>query len=187
MSSDKDQQDWWLEYRNLFYFAVLDRSHEHDPAVRGIIICCDYINRIVKAQKEAESSGETHLISRGKFPSEALVNWMITWLVEEIVNSSLSMPEDLAKLIVSRLPGVSKGFPLAPGDYETRSRGIELIETGKRSYREIAKTLGVNVSTVSRWAKQSPEEFAIKEFSRFHHEIFAEYNFETNERLVRKP
>ena len=119
----------------LYNFHIHDRI-DRDVRLRGIILICAYLNRLRSAREIHEKSGESHIVSRGIFPSDGLLNWMITWLLEDVVEGSFPMPEELAELIMWQLPGVSGGFLLDRGDNEKREEDVTGFNEAKDIYGE---------------------------------------------------
>lgn len=174
MDEPKSLEAWWEEFTAIYCFRIHDRI---DPDIRlaGIILMCDYLNRILDARKKLEMEGETQIASRGIYPSDSLINWMISWLLEDVVEDSLPMPKQLRSLIERQLVGVASGFVLEKGDMRIRDQARRLRDSGT-SMRQIARDFGVNVSTVSRWINQPQKDSPAFGRSKEFYEIRAEYD-----------
>jgi hypothetical protein len=104
-----------------------------------------------------ERKGETHLSSRGKIIPDHLIDWLTCSMLDALSwTGSLYIPRDLIVLARSRLiPGQSD----IEKTVDTRERknqsamiaGQMLVRKMKPSFRSVAKILGVQPSTVTRW------------------------------------
>lgn len=139
--------------------AILDADHQ---AISKVALQC--MEKLIVA-KELAANGETHLVGRGVAMPLSLIDWIIMVALDAMSwTEKLEIPRDLIVLIQNRLGGVQ-------GKYyrhrELRQRkhnalflaGQMLARGGKPSIRQLARLLGVEASSVSRW-------FAEGEFER---------------------
>jgi hypothetical protein len=108
-------------------------------------------------RNEKEDTGATHLISRREAISEALVNYLIGVALDGLSwNDDLLISRELIVLIKHQL-GVSTSRyieeqKIINRKFEARWMAGLLIRKGKLpSYRNIARSLGLQASTVKRW------------------------------------
>ncbi len=133
------------------------------------------LERIIE-RKNDEKAGGTHLASRGVAISDSLVNFLINMMLDSIEwNDEYLLNRDLIVLIRNQIGGEYTSWDRSQKTHDLRLSAIwlaaQMIIDGKEpSYRNIAKQLGVNVTTVSRWfsdtnLRDEGEKFA-KSFSQ---------------------
>ncbi len=139
--------------------AILDADHE---AISKVALQC--MEKLIAA-KELTSKGETHLVGRGIAVPLALIDWIIMVALDAMSwTEKLEIPRDLIVLIQNRLGGI-KGKHYRHSELRQRKQhalfiaGQMLARGEKPSIRQLARLLGIEPSSVSRW-------FAEGEFER---------------------
>lgn len=139
--------------------AVLDSDPE---AISKVALQC--MEKLIAA-KELAAKGETHLVGRGMAVPLALVDWIIIAALDGMSwTEQLEIPRDLIVLIQNRLGGIQGKYYR---NTELRERkqtalfiaGQKLARGEKTGIRQLARLLGLEASSVSRW-------FAEGEFER---------------------
>ena len=103
------------------------------------------------------AEGETHLIRRKRAISDGLVNYLIALCLEAYYNREPEgISPDLIFLIKHQLGPIDCEYEVDRRRSEQRSKAVEVaFELHARgitpSYRNIAKEMGVQASTVKRW------------------------------------
>jgi hypothetical protein len=122
-------------------------------------------------RKQEERAGQTQLVSRGKSISDSLVNYLAACMLDALSwNDQLEIPRDLIVLLRHQIIGdgeteQSKQLRSHKLGHDIGMVGAQLLEAGiKPSARNIAKTLSINASTVSRIF---PEEKLLEESKRW--------------------
>jgi len=112
---------------------------------------------LIIKREDAESSGETHVVGRGKAISNSMINYFINTMLDALSwNDNLYIPRDLIVLIRHQLGGdVDNAMAKRQKSKELQSHayvvGAQLLEQGiKPSIRKVASILNVNASTISR-------------------------------------
>ena len=133
------------------------------------------LERIIE-RNAAEKAGDTHLVSRGKAVSDALVNYLINMMLDALEwNDEMILHRDLIVLIRHQTGGGVCEWNEEVRLRELRQRAkicaIKMACEGSRpSYRAIGKMLGVNATTVLRWFPDGAFIDEFKEIARMVHE-----------------
>jgi hypothetical protein len=106
-------------------------------------------------REKIERAGGTHLQSRGIAVSDGLIDYLIVTVLEALQLDDTPTPPSLVVLIRERLGGAR---PDRYVEYERARRRRDAIALaaikfprGKISVRKMAKLVGVEPSTISRW------------------------------------
>jgi hypothetical protein len=127
--------------------------HEH-AAVSEISLCL--MEKIIEA-RQAEQSGESHLIRRGLAVPEKLIDWIICCSLDALSwNDHPIVPRDLIVLIRERLGGSNTQYEQ---EGEVRRNKLnagaiagQLFAHGVTpTFKLLGQALGVSPSTVKRW------------------------------------
>ena len=110
----------------------------------------------VYRQQDLKKQGQTHIKSRNTGLSDALINYLTVMMLERVESLGTRLPPSLLVLARQRLRGHQ---PKLQRTYQTRRRkmdaiyiALQLQEKGlEPSLNQIAKAMGVEPSTVSRW------------------------------------
>ncbi|QFT34131.1 hypothetical protein FIV00_26785 [Labrenzia sp. THAF82] len=139
--------------------GILDADPE---AISKVALQC--MEKLVAA-KQLAAKGETHLVGRGKAVPPALVDWIIIVALDGMSwTQQLEIPRDLIVLIQNRLGGIH-GRYYRNSELNERKKtaliiaGQMLARGEKPGIRRLARLLGLEASSVSRW-------FAEGEFDR---------------------
>jgi len=104
-----------------------------------------------------KNSGASHIVSRKKGISDALVNYLVALMLDASDwNDDRHVCPDLMVLIKHQLLGSESEHEVKLRVHEQRSNAVwiaaQLVASGEvPSYRKIARVLGVEPSTVQRW------------------------------------
>jgi hypothetical protein len=113
--------------------------------------------QLIVARDRAASHGGTHLVSRGVAISSAMVNQLINWMIDGLIDADdPRLPPDLIILIRHQTGGVRSDWAMAE---EVRKRkgeahalALDFALKGETpTTRKLGRALGVNPSTVVRW------------------------------------
>ena len=157
-----DGLDWLFNDDNQQLLEGLDilpqlvaKTLDADPASISEL-CLRLMERLIE-RDEKQDSGKTHLVSRGEAISDSLVNYLINMMLDNLEwNDELYIPRDLIVLIRYQTGGEisdqAKKLAIRDRKFNAVWIALQLSEQGKTpSYREIARVLGVNPTTVMRW------------------------------------
>ena len=109
------------------------------------------------ARDDAERHGATHLVRRGVAISDAMVNQLINWMIDGLIDAKKPrLPADLVLLIRYQTGGAESDWHRERKNRERRSAAVhfalELALGGEvPTARRVGRAVGVNASTVSRW------------------------------------
>ncbi len=149
--------------------ALFAKTLDADP--KAISELCLQLLELLIERENAESSGETHLVGRGKAISNSLVNHFINTMLDALSwNDDLCLPRDLIVLIRHQLGGdANNAIAKRQKSNELRSHaytiGAQLLERDKTlSIRKVASILKVNVSTISRMYPENSLQEEAKAF-----------------------
>jgi hypothetical protein len=118
-------------------------------------LCLQLMERLIE-RKRLEAKGETHLQSRGKGISDALVNHLIVAMMEVLGAEGLEARPSLVLLVREQFGGANTEIYKSHTKRLGRDRaiflGMQMRRGGEQpTIREIARKMGVQPSTVSRW------------------------------------
>lgn len=131
--------------------AILDADHE---AISKVALQC--MEKLIAA-KELAAKGETHLIGRGMAVPLALVDWIIMVALDGMSwTEQLEIPRDLIVLIQNRLGGVQGKYYRNSELRERKQNALfiagQMLARGEKTgIRQLARLLGLEASSVSRW------------------------------------
>ncbi len=162
-----------LEQAGLDSLLVCGALGGHDRDIDEL--CLQLMERLIE-RKRLEADGDTHLQSRGKGISDALVGHLIVAMIEVLQQDDLAPRPSLVLLVRERLGGANTEIYKSHTKREGRDRALFLVMQLRRrgaqpTVRKIAEIMGVQPSTVSRWFPdgdfpQQVENFE-KSFVRF--------------------
>jgi len=138
--------------------AVLDADPE---AISKVALQC--MEKLIAA-KELSAKGETHLIGRGIAVPLALVDWIIMVALDGMSwTEQLEMPRDLMVLIQNRLGGIQGKYYRNSESHERKQNALiiagQMLARGEKpSIRQLARLLGLEASSVSRWFSEGEFE-----------------------------
>lgn len=139
--------------------AILDADPE---AISKVALQC--MEKLIAA-KELAAKGETHLVGRGMAVPLALVDWIIMVALDGMSwTEQLEIPRDLIVLIQNRLGGIRGKYYRNSELHERKQTALiiagQMLARGEKTgIRQLARLLGLEASSVSRW-------FAEGEFER---------------------
>ncbi|MEQ1406542.1 hypothetical protein ABK249_16545 [Neorhizobium sp. Rsf11] len=139
--------------------AILDADHE---AISKVSLQC--MEKLIAA-KELAAKGETHLVGRGMAVPLALIDWIIIVALDGMSwTEQLEIPRDLIVLIQNRLGGIQGKYYRNSELRERKQNALfiagQMLARGEKTgIRQLARLLGLEASSVSRW-------FAEGEFER---------------------
>lgn len=118
-------------------------------------LCLQLMERLIE-RKQLEVMGATHLQSRGRCVSDALVNCLIVSMVEVLQQDGMDPKPSLVLLVREQLNGANaeilKSATKSDGKRRAVFLGMQLRRRGEQpTIRKIAEIMGVQPSTVSRW------------------------------------
>jgi hypothetical protein len=113
------------------------------------------MEKIIERRK-IEKKGQTQLQRRRVGISDAFINYMVVTMLESVERNNLNVGSSLFVLMRERLGGPDpihhKSFMREEGRWQAIAAGAELLQNGTEpSVRAVARKLGVQPSTVSRW------------------------------------
>lgn len=138
--------------------AILDADPE---AISKVALQC--MEKLIAA-KELAAKGETHLVGRGKAVPLALVDWMIMVALDGMSwTGQLEIPRDLIVLIQNRLGGIQGKYYRNSELHERKQNALfiagQMLARGEKTgIRQLARLLGVEASSVSRWFEKGEFE-----------------------------
>lgn len=164
----------------LFQIEPELRKYGFDPAdIAGILdanpdaiskVALQCMEKLIVA-KELVAKGETHLVGRGMALPPSLVDWIIVVALDGMSwTDQLEIPRDLMVLIQNRLGGVRgkyfRNFELHERKQTALMIAGQMLARGdKPSIRGLARILGLEASSVSRWFEEGEFERESKDFA----------------------
>ncbi len=166
--TDEDKDQWLTDEaaarheRTLILIEIMLKHKLGGSVIRGInhgdvesqAELAKKLSELLDERERRERSGETHLVSRGLAIGDAEVNCLIGACFDSAAENGSLLPDELRALVKRQLGGT------APQQSEVeRSRHVQVVEraamrilwNGKTpTFREIARDLGVEASTVIR-------------------------------------
>lgn len=145
--------------------GVLDANPD---AISKVALQC--MEKLIDA-KELVAKGETHVVGRGMAVPQSLVDWIIVVALDGMSwADQLEIPRDLMVLIQNRLGGVRgkyyRNFELHERKQTALMIAGQMVARGdKPTIRGLARVLGVEASSVSRWFEEGEFERRSKEFA----------------------
>ena len=141
----------------LFSDAV-DGEYGDSFEQKGIDHACEelslqLIENVVR-RMDLEAAGETHLTGRGKVIPESLINEIAMLMLECCAEESVPPPFSLCILLRVQLERIE--FPIFISK-ETKAKDLAILlyaSDSTLSTREVARSVGVSHTTVSRWKKE---------------------------------
>jgi hypothetical protein len=127
------------------------------------------LERLIEREALTQS-GETHIQSRGKAISDSLVNYLIAMMLDALDwNDQLYISRDLIVLIKHMIGANKSHEAKSMQSYSSKQEALFLAVQLRRrgddvSMRSIAKLMGVNVSTVSRWFPGGEFDIEVERF-----------------------
>ncbi|MEH2560526.1 hypothetical protein [Bradyrhizobium sp. AZCC 2289] len=159
-------------FDSMFYMRDELSRHGIDPELLGGILDADQdavseislclMEKIIEA-RQAEQSGESHLIRRGLAVPEKLIDWVVCCSLDALSwNDSQIIPRDLIVLIRERLGGSNTQYEQEGQVRQNKlDAGViagQLMARGVTpTFKILGQALGVSPSTVKRWFE--PGEF----------------------------
>jgi hypothetical protein len=153
-------------FESMFYMRDELSRHGIEPDLLGGILDADQdavseislrlMEKIIEA-RQAEQSGESHLIRRGLAVPEKLIDWVICCSLDALSwNDDPTIPRDLIVLIRERLGGSNTQYEQEGQIRQNKSNaGIiagQLMARGVTpTFKILGQALGVSPSTVKRW------------------------------------
>jgi hypothetical protein len=118
-------------------------------------LCLQLMEGLI-GRKRLEARGETHLQGRGIGISDALVGHLIVSMMEVLQQDCLEPRPSFVLLVREQLGGASTAIYKSHTKFLGRNRavflGMQIKRRGEQpTIRQIAATMGVQPSTVSRW------------------------------------
>jgi hypothetical protein len=118
-------------------------------------LCLQLMERLIERQR-LEARGATHLQGRGGGISDALVGHLIVSMMEVLQQDGLEPKPSLVLLVREQLGGANTEIYKSHTKWSSRNRavflGMQIKRRGEQpTIRQIALTMGVQPSTVSRW------------------------------------
>lgn len=138
--------------------AILDADPE---AISKVALQC--MEKLIAA-KELTAKGETHLVGRGMAVPLALIDWIIIVALDGMSwTGQLELPRDLIVLIQNRLGGIQGKYyrnnQLSERKYHALFIAGQMLARGEKTgIRQLARMLGVEASSVSRWFEEGEFE-----------------------------
>jgi len=168
-------------FDSLFYMRDEFARFGLDPDLLGGILDAnlDAIGEValrimeeIVAARRLQSSGETHLISRGRVIPDKLIDWTICCALDALSwNDDLTIPRDLIVLIRERLGGSDPHYEQVGRVREQKQAaamiGGQLKARGIHpTFKLLGESMGVSPSTVMRWFEAGEFEQATDLWSR---------------------
>lgn len=118
-------------------------------------LCLQLIERLVH-RRQKENSGEVHLQTVGGQIPDALINFLLLVMLETCSDLDVPLPPAMIVLLRDRLGGPSPDRYKTAAMQEKKRRAVMIAagifsDNREVSIRQIAKELGVQPSTVTRW------------------------------------
>jgi hypothetical protein len=157
----------------------LERARLTHTLVRGALsgderdideLCLQLMERLIE-RRVLQGKGETHLQSRGKSVSDALIGHLIVAMLEVLQQDDLSPRSSLVVLVREQLVGTTNEVFKSHTKWKGRNQALFLGMRMKRqgvepTIRKVATALNVQPSTVSRWFPEGDFVQQIEEFGR---------------------
>jgi hypothetical protein len=125
------------------------------------------IERLVEREK-IEKGGATHVQGRRIAINDSLVNFLIVAMVEAAGTQDSVLPPSLTVLIRDRLcgapPDIEKEFSRKQRRRDAVALAALKFPPGKVSIRKVARLMGVEPSTISRWFPDGTFQQHVDEF-----------------------
>ncbi len=133
-------------------------------------LCLQLLERLIE-RKRLVAERMTHLQSRGKGISDALIDHLIVVMLEAMQQYGVDPKPSLVLLIRERLGGANTDILKSHKKRESQDlaifHGFQLRRRGARpTIRRVADIMGVQPSTVSRWFPDGDFLERVEEFSR---------------------
>lgn len=118
-------------------------------------LCLQLMERLIERER-LRAKGETHLQARGYGISDALIGHLIVSILEVLQHNGLEPRPSLVLLVREQLGGANTEIYKSHTKWADRNRALFLAMQMRRhgaepTIRKIAKIMGVQPSTVSRW------------------------------------
>lgn len=132
-------------------------------------LCLQVLERLIE-RRRLEANGETHLQSRGKAISDALINHLIVGILEVLHQDGAEPRSSFVMLVREQLGGQSSGIMKSAAKEFGRERALWLAFQMRRggeqpTIRKIAEKMNVEASTVSRWFPDDTFREQVERFS----------------------